>query len=190
MRTLVVLAGAALVCAIPVLAGEKRPCDLAEVVKMRYCEVDECLLTDKETVSKQTYYLCKDCDVTSKTPGRCEWCEEPLLERISGEKACRHCFGETIEAEGCVKRCWACPECNELYAKPGQCELCETKLVERESRVLVHYRCLSCKASAYVPGKCTSATCKAKGTDLVRQCSCSGRFPHGGMIQPTSTGGS
>jgi len=170
MRSWTFLMGAALVCALPVLAGEEHACDLAKVVKMRYCEADDCLLTDKEVISKQKYYYCEECDFASKTPGKCEWCGEPLVEKTCGEKACPHCFGATIEVEACVKKCWACPECDELYPKPGQCELCETKLVERESRALVVYRCPECGTTSYKPGKCTNEECDAKGRDLVRTC--------------------
>lgn len=172
--------GLAVLAVIPVVAGEDDACDMKNVEKARYCENDECVLDKSELVSKQKYYVCESCDITSAKKGSCPDCDEPMVEKISGENACKHCLGPTIEIEVCVKKCWMCPECELLLPKAGKCPDCEVALKELVSRVPIAYECAECGMTSFKPGKCTTDDCDAKGKPLAKKCSSSGVYPHGG----------
>lgn len=165
---------------VPVFAGSNDACDMKTVEKMRYCENEDRILEKTEVVSDVKYWVCESCGTKHAKGGTCADCEEPLVEKKSGKNACKHCYQPTIEAEVCVKKAWICPECETLYAEAGKCVHDEEVLVKHVSRSLVYYECPECMMMSYKPGKCTTEECEAKGKALVRRCTLSGEFPHGG----------
>jgi hypothetical protein len=153
-------------------------CDLAKVVKMHYCELDEIILEKKQLVSDKKYYVCEDCKEVGEKKGECVHCEGKVVEKVSGKNVCPTCYGEVIEAEVCIKEYWECPDCEEGFAKAGKCAECEKDLVKKTSRAVVEYWCEECAHSARKPGTCPNKECKAKGKKLTRSCEMSGEFPH------------
>jgi len=180
MRTWMLLLPIAVLVVLPVFASDDDACDMKNVQKMRYCEEEERILEKTDVVSDQKYYVCESCGVTHAAPGECPDCEKALVEKVSGKNACKHCFSPTVEVEACVKKCWKCAECEALHAKGGKCPECEKALVESVSYSLIVYECPECEMWSHKPGKCTTEECEAEGKALVRRCSLSGEFPHGG----------
>jgi hypothetical protein len=170
--------------AVGVTAGEKEEeaadCDLAKVVKMHYCEVDEVALEKKQLVSEHKYLTCEECDAKAEKKGECVHCEGKVVEKVSGKDACPICYGEVGEAEVCVKEYYECPGCDARAAKAGKCAPCKKDLAKKTSRAVIEYWCEDCGFSSRKPGKCTEKECKAKGTKLTRTCEESGEFPHVG----------
>ncbi len=175
-----VLLVVAAVAVIPVFASDEDACDMKSVQKMRYCENEDRILEKSEIVSGQKYYVCESCGVNHAAAGKCPDCEEALVEKVSAKNACKHCLGSTVDVEVCVKKAWACEGCETLNAKGGECPTCEEALIEQVVHSLVVYQCPECDASSYVAGKCTTEDCEAKGKALVKTCTLSGEFPHGG----------
>jgi hypothetical protein len=165
---------------LPVFASDDDACDMKTVQKMRYCEDEDRILEKDEVVSNQKHWVCESCGIRRAEPGACPDCEEALVEKVSGKDVCKHCYGPTVEVEVCVKKCWRCAECETFHEKRGKCPECEKELVEHTSHSLIVYECPECSMWSYKPGKCTTGDCDAKGKALVRRCTLSGEFPHGG----------
>jgi hypothetical protein len=169
---------------VGVTAGEKdedeSDCDLAKVVKMHHCDLDEVVLEKDQLVSDEKYLVCEECSAIAGKKGECAECEGKVVEKVSGKDACPLCFGKVELIDVCVKVYYECPGCDAQATKAGQCAPCKKDLVKKTHRSPIEYWCEECGMSARKPGKCTEKTCKAKGTALTRTCEDSGDFPHVG----------
>jgi predicted RNA-binding Zn-ribbon protein involved in translation (DUF1610 family) len=182
-RRLRVLWPAILIGAVVVLAagaGEEGACDLKTVVPGFYCENCDEALVAKDLVSDVVYYACPDCGEISREPGRCSWCDTDLVKKTSGKDVCKTCLEKPTKAELCEKVYYVCPDCGAMSLKAGTCEECETDMEKKVSRAVVHYVCPECGDFQLSPGNCTNPSCEHEGKALVRTCSLSGEFPHGG----------
>jgi hypothetical protein len=168
--------------AVTVAAGEKEEdeteCDLANVVKMHYCETDEVALKKDQLVSDKKYLICEDCAVTAEKKGDCPHCEGKVVEKVSGKNVCPICYGKVGMAEICVKEYYECPGCDARSAKAGKCKECKKDLVKKTSHAAIEYWCGDCGFSSRKPGNCPEKTCKAEDRKLIRSCEESGDFPH------------
>lgn len=161
--------------AIPTVTED---CDLANVQSGFYC-ADHEFLTAKDLVSNVKYYECEECEEIQRKSGPCEFCEEPMVEKISGKNVCPHCFARPEVVDVCVKSCFACPECGERVARAGQCADCEVSFVKLEVKALVEYNCEDCGTWSSKPGNCEDEECDSFDVPFQRVCSESGYFPHG-----------
>jgi Heavy metal binding domain len=161
-------------------APEEDACDMKTVVKGFYCEACEEVMMTADLVSDVTYYACPDCDETSDEAGDCELCEVALVKKVSGKGVCKHCLKKPSAAEVCEKIYYSCPDCDAVSRKPGNCADCEVALEKQVDRAVIFYVCAECGQQSLKAGKCTDAECEGHGKPLVKECSSSGEFPHGG----------
>jgi hypothetical protein len=177
-KTLAIIALGAVFLAWAYAGESTAKCDLKTVVRAFYCEGCDAVLEKKDLVSDVTVYVCEDCEVTLRTAGRCEVCDQLLKKKKSGKDVCRQCLVKPMEVDACRKVYFECPDCEAESAAPGKCEDCDVALKEKVSLALVTYDCPECGDSRMQAGKCVDEECKRFGKPLVRTCSASGEFPH------------
>lgn len=122
------------------------------------------------------------CSMTEvKSFDYCGGCYKFCPEGTVDKGHCTKCGREVSKAEGCVKTYYHCSK-HVDHVAPCADNAAENCCEKRVDVVRVEYRCASpkCPRWDYKPAECPAQPCPNFGKPMIKSCSASGTWPHGG----------